>query len=125
MFKWFSAISNTVTRWAGSPLASIIAFLLVLTWFLGIPFVQGGFHNNSYQLLINTGTTIITFILVFLIQHATNIGQAAIQLKLDEIIIKMGETDNRFASIEEKSEPELQELKQELLENIDKTIDGT
>jgi low affinity Fe/Cu permease len=75
-------ISN-VTGWLGSFPAICLSVGLVGLWFVGILFVHQGFKNNSYQLLINTGTTIVTFLMVFIIQNTQNRDGRAMQTKLD------------------------------------------
>ena len=72
-----------VTAWLGSFPAIILAATLVGAWFAGGAFVTGHFKNNTYQLLINTGTTIITFLMVFIIQNTQNRDGRAVQAKLD------------------------------------------
>lgn len=72
-----------ITGWLGSFPAIMISLGLVLVWFVGAFFVKGGFSNNTYQLLINTGTTIITFLMVFIIQNTQNRDGRAVQAKLD------------------------------------------
>ena len=76
------AIAN-MTAWLGSFPAIFLSFLLVGGWFVGVFFVHGGFTNTNYQLIINTGTTIITFWMVFIIQNTHNRDGKAIQTKLD------------------------------------------
>jgi low affinity Fe/Cu permease len=76
------AVGN-VTGWFGSFPAIIIAVALVVLWVIGGLFVTGHFSNNTYQLLINTGTTIITFLMVFIIQNTQNRDGRAVQAKLD------------------------------------------
>lgn len=72
-----------VTGWLGSFPAIFMAAALVAAWFAGGAFVKGHFQNNTYQLLINTGTTIITFLMVFIIQNTQNRDGRAVQAKLD------------------------------------------
>jgi low affinity Fe/Cu permease len=74
---------GNVTGWFGSFPAIVIAVALVVLWFIGAIFVTGHFGNNTYQLLINTGTTIITFLMVFIIQNTQNRDGRAVQAKLD------------------------------------------
>ena len=79
----FNRISTVVTRAAGRPGASIIAFMLVLIWALCGPFFD---YSDTWQLVINTSTTIITFLMVFIIQQSQNKDTMALQLKLNELI---------------------------------------
>src|SRR3954469_25529768 len=74
---------GNVTGWLGSFPAILFSFVLVASWFVGGLFVNGRFSNNTYQLLINTGTTIITFWMVFIIQNTQNREGRAMQAKLD------------------------------------------
>jgi low affinity Fe/Cu permease len=74
---------GNVTGWFGSFPAIVIALALVVLWFIGGLFVTDHFGNNTYQLLINTGTTIITFLMVFIIQNTQNRDGRAVQAKLD------------------------------------------
>ena len=76
------AVGN-LTGWLGSFPAILLSFVLVGAWFVGALFVTGHFSNNTYQLLINTGTTIVTFWMVFIIQNTQNREGRAMQAKLD------------------------------------------
>jgi len=80
----FSRMADHITDWTGNPWASILAAVIVTAWLLGL--FRYGVQDSNYQLLINTGTTIITFVMVFLIQHSTDRGTRALQLKLDALI---------------------------------------
>lgn len=99
----FDKIACAVAHYAGRPLATILAVLVVLVWAVTGP-VFG--YSETWQLVINTGTTIITFIMVFLIQASQNRDGAAIQAKLDEII-RAGEARNEFIGLDEKTEDEI------------------
>jgi len=77
-------MADHITDWTGNPWASILAAVIVTAWLLGL--FRYGVQDSNYQLLINTGTTIITFVMVFLIQHSTDRGTRALQLKLDALI---------------------------------------
>lgn len=80
---WITRSIGKVTGSLGSFPAIVFAVVLVVAWFLGGFFVSGHFANNTYQLLINTGTTIITFLMVFVIQNTQNRDGRAVQTKLD------------------------------------------
>jgi low affinity Fe/Cu permease len=95
-----------MTRAFGHPAAVAIAMLIVLLWVVGLPFA--GFSNQVYQLLINTGTTIVTFVMVFAIQHTTNKETRAIMVKLDEMIRAMPNASDSFIAIEDESEKEVE-----------------
>src|SRR5438045_1867961 len=106
--KFFNSFSNVVTRATGKPAAFIIATLVIITWAITGPI----FHfSDTWQLVINTGTTIITFLMVFVIQHSQNKDTVAIQLKLNELIAASREASNRLISIEDLTDEELDVLK--------------
>jgi low affinity Fe/Cu permease len=92
----FTAVANTVARAAGMPLTFIACCAVILIWAVTGPLL--GF-SDTWQLIINTGTTIVTFLMVFLIQNTQNRDGAAIQAKLDELI-RVSEARNRFIGIE-------------------------
>jgi low affinity Fe/Cu permease len=94
-----------MTRAFGHPVAVAIALVIVAAWVIGLPFV--GASSTTYQLLINTGTTIVTFVMVFAIQHTTNKETRAIMMKLDELIRAMPRARDSFIGIEEESDGEL------------------
>ena len=114
MMGGFERFANRVSSAAGRPRAFLIAFLIVVTWGLSGPI----FHwSDTWQLVINTGTTIVTFLMVFLIQNAQNRDASAIQAKLDELIRAGGKARNEFIGIEHLSESELVALRR-VLETI-------
>ncbi|MDQ6788720.1 MAG: low affinity iron permease family protein [Acidobacteriota bacterium] len=103
-------------RWTacetGKPVTFISAAVIILIWIVTGPF----FHfSDTWQLVINTGTTIITFLMVFLIQNTQNRDTEALQLKLDEIIRAIKEANNRVLNLEELDEDELDEIREEYL----------
>jgi low affinity Fe/Cu permease len=104
----FEKIATAVTKATGSPSAVTIACLVIVTWALTGPIFS---YSDTWQLVINTGTTIITFIMVFIIQHSQNKDTTAIQLKLNELIASNARASNRLVNIEDLTEEELQALK--------------
>jgi low affinity Fe/Cu permease len=104
----FDKISTVVTRTAGRPGASIIAFSLILIWGLCGPLFD---FSDTWQLVINTSTTIITFLMVFIIQQSQNKDTLALQLKLNELIACQPSASNRLIDIEDLTEDELIVLK--------------
>ncbi|MDO6430577.1 low affinity iron permease family protein [Flavitalea sp. BT771] len=102
--SFFENFSQKVTRATGSTPAFIIAFAIVLIWAITGPFFH---YSETWQLVINTGTTIITFLMVFLIQKTQNKDSMAIQLKLNELIASHEYSSNRLVNIENISEDEL------------------
>jgi low affinity Fe/Cu permease len=108
MNRYFERISASVAMACGQPGAFILALSIILVWAVTGPI----FHwSDTWQLVINTGTTIVTFLMVFLIQNAQNRDASAIQAKLDELIRAGGKARNEFIGIEHLSEPELVALR--------------
>jgi len=106
--RTFNKFSTIVTKATGTPAAFIIAFLVILVWGITGPIFN---FSNTWQLVINTGTTIITFLMVFVIQHSQNKDTKAIQLKLNELIAASSEASNRVVSIEDLTDEELEVIK--------------
>lgn len=99
--------STAVTRWTGGSSAFAIAFFVIVVWGTTGPI----FHfSDTWQLVINTSTTIVTFLMVFLIQRSQNKDSLAIQLKLNELVAAMNGASNRLIDIEDLSEDELATL---------------
>ena len=94
----------SVTKATGSTAAFILAFIVVLVWAISGPFFH---YSENWQLVINTGTTIITFLMVFLIQKAQNKDSLAIQLKLNELVAAHEFASNRLVNVENMSEEDL------------------
>jgi low affinity Fe/Cu permease len=106
--KLFDRISTAVTNAAGTPYAFISAFLVIVIWGVSGPVFD---FSDTWQLVINTGTTIITFLMVFIIQQSQNKETRAIQLKLNELIASNKNASNRLIDIEDLTEEELITLK--------------
>ena len=103
----FHRFARLTSRIVGHPLAFSVAVLLIITWLSSGPF----FHfSDTWQLVINTGTTIITFLMVFLIQNTQNRDSEAMQLKLDELIRALKEADNKILNVEDLTEQDLDRL---------------
>ncbi len=103
----FSAFAQKTALWTGHPFAFLLAVTVVAIWVLTGPIFN---YSDTWQLVINTGTTIVTFLMVFLIQNTQNRDTLAIQLKLSELVLAMKGADNEFASIEDLTDEELQKL---------------
>ena len=95
-------------RWTSSSLGFSVAFGVVLVWLLSGPFLH---YSDSWQLFINTGTTIVTFLMVFLIQRSQSKDALAIQLKLDEIVAALSGASNELVAAEDLSEVDLEALR--------------
>jgi low affinity Fe/Cu permease len=106
--KFFDRIAGFITRAVGRPIASIIAILVVLIWALSGPAFG---YSEGWQLLINTLTTVVTFLMVFVIQQSQNKDALAVQLKLNELIASHERASNRLIDIEDLTSDELEVLK--------------
>lgn len=111
MGRLFERFAQMVAGWAGRPPAFVLAFLVIVVWGVTGPLFK---WSDTWQLVINTGTTIITFLMVFLIQNAQNRDAAAIQAKLDEIIRALDRGRNEFIGIEHLGERELIAIRDQL-----------
>ncbi len=105
--KLFATIANYVAKQAGRPIAFALAALVVIVWLVSGPYFG---YSDTWQLVINTGTTIITFLMVFLIQNSQNRDSAAIQVKLDELIC-VSKVKNFYIGIEHLTDEELDEIR--------------
>ena len=105
---WLEVLSTRVSEWAGGSSAFAIALGIVLVWAATGPL----FHfSDTWQLVINTGTTVVTFLMVFLIQRSQNKDTRAIELKLNELVAAIEGASNRLIGIEELSESDLETLR--------------
>src|SRR3954469_4034590 len=100
----FETLSEAVTGWAGSTSAFALALGVILVWGMLGPIFR---YSDTWQLVINTGTTIVTFLMVFLIQRSQNKDALAIHLKLNELVSAMEGASNRLIDVESLSEREL------------------
>jgi low affinity Fe/Cu permease len=105
----FSRFAKSTARATGRPIAFLLASLVVVVWALTGPLF--GF-SDTWQLVINTGTTIVTFLMVFLIQSTQNRDAEAVQVKLDEIIRAIGNAKNELLDLEELEEKDLDEIRE-------------
>lgn len=103
----FEKFSTQATHASGSTIAFLIAFLVIVVWLITGPLFN---YSNTWQLFINTGTTIVTFLMVFLIQRSQNKDSIAVHLKLNELIVAQKMASNRLLAIEEISEDDLKVL---------------
>lgn len=106
--KLFDKVAAKVTKAAGSPAASVGAILIVVVWALCGPVFN---YSETWQLVINTGTTIITFLMVFVIQQSQNKDTAALHMKLNELIASSPQASNRLVDLEELTEAEIEAVR--------------
>jgi len=106
--RMFDRFSSVVTRATGKPVAFISAFIIIIIWAVTGPIFQ---FSDTWQLVINTGTTIITFLMVFVIQQSQNKDTVALHLKLNELIAATKGASNRLIDVEDLTPEELEILK--------------
>ena len=107
--SWFLSVANTLSRFAGHAATFIGAILLVILWALLGPVFR---FSDTWQLVINTSTTIITFLMVFLIQNTQNRDTAAIQTKLDELIRAIESANNALLDLEELDDKAIEKIRE-------------
>jgi len=106
--EFLEKFSYQATRATGTSVAFVLAVLVIVVWGITGPIFR---YSDTWQLVINTGTTIVTFLMVFLIQRAQNKDALAIHLKLNEIVAAMEGASNRLIDVEDLSEPEIDALR--------------
>lgn len=116
----FARFAKATALWAGRPGAFLIAAAAVIVWGLTGPIFD---YSDTWQLVINTGTTIVTFLMVFLIQNTQNRDSIAVQIKLDELINAVKEARNELIDLESLSDEDLEEKRKEMLELAEKAQD--
>ena len=112
----FGRMASTTAHWSGKPIAFLAAATCVVVWAATGPLFG---YSDTWQLVINTSTTIVTFLMVFLIQNTQNRDTMALQLKLSELVLAMRDAEDRFASAEDLSDDDLEKLHEELRARAD------
>jgi low affinity Fe/Cu permease len=105
--RGFHVFATMAANWVGTKWAFLVALLVITLWVGSGPYFH---YSDTWQLVINTGTTVITFLVVFLIQNTQNRDARAIHLKLDEIIKSIDQAHNEMIDIEHLSDDELQKI---------------
>jgi low affinity Fe/Cu permease len=111
MNRLFTAIATRIAALAGQPLAFTLALAAILLWLVTGPLFG---WSDTWQLVVNTATTIVTFLMVFLIQNSQNRDAAALQAKLDELIRAVATARNEFIGIEHLTDPEIETIRSRL-----------
>jgi low affinity Fe/Cu permease len=123
--RFFGRFAAKVTKFTGSSWAFVGAVVVIIVWGITGPMFH---YSDTWQLVINTGTTIVTFLMVFLIQHTQNKDSIALQAKLDELLASQEGASNRLINIENLPEDKLEELQKyytKLVEDAEKEDDHT
>ena len=107
----FGAFASKTSQLTGKPITFLLATGIVIVWAATGPIFH---YSDTWQLVINTGTTIVTFLMVFLIQNTQNRDTVALQLKLDELIIATSKAHNKIVGIEDATEEEIEQEKKKL-----------
>jgi len=108
MNETFSRIATISSQWLGKPISFIVSSALILIWAACGPFFH---YSDTWQLIVNTGTTVLTFLAVFLIRNSQNRDGTAIQAKLDELIHVSRQARNDLVRVEEKSKEQIERLR--------------
>jgi low affinity Fe/Cu permease len=111
MEKFFTTCSTRISTYAGQPFAFVIAVALILIWGVTGPLFD---YSDTWQLVVNTATTIVTFLMVFLIQNSQNRDAAAMQGKLDEMLRAMEKAREQFIGIEHLTDKQIGEIRARL-----------
>lgn len=111
MERFFTRVSTSIATAAGQPLSFVLATTIIIVWAVTGPI----FHfSDTWQLVVNTGTTIVTFLMVFLIQNAQNRDAAAMQAKLDELLRAVSKARDQFIGVEHLTEREIEMIRRAL-----------
>jgi len=115
MDQFFTKVASKSASWLGQPLAFIISTLLIVVWAISGPFLN---YSDTWQLIVNTATTVLTFLAVFLIQNSQNRDGAAMQAKLDEILRALDNAREQFVGIEHLTDVQICAIRDALEQDI-------
>jgi low affinity Fe/Cu permease len=113
--RFFTRCSSRIANLAGQPLTFAIALTLIIVWGVTGPIFK---YSDTWQLIVNTATTIVTFLMVFLIQNSQNRDGAAIQAKLDELLRAVEEAREQFIGIEHLTDQQIEEIRMRLEKEV-------
>ena len=121
MNRAFSEIASYISHQSGRPITFFLAVVIVLCWAVTGPIFN---YSDTWQLIINTGTTVVTFLMVFIIQNTQNRDQEALQIKLDELIRTMENAHTVLLDLEELDEEELDKIREDYLKLAKQAREG-
>jgi low affinity Fe/Cu permease len=116
----FAHFAQKTAAWTGHPIAFLLAVAVIVVWIVTGPIFN---YSDTWQLVINTSTTIITFLMVFLIQNTQNRDMLSMQLKLSELVLGLKGAENKYAAIEDLSDDELKALHEDCRLRAERTLD--
>ena len=119
--KLFTRVASYIAGLAGRPIMFVVALSIIIVWGATGPVFD---YSDTWQLIINTGTTIVTFLMVFLIQNSQNRDAAAMQAKLDEIIRALSDARNEFIGIEHKTDHEIEAIRSAIEQECGNAVAG-
>jgi low affinity Fe/Cu permease len=122
MDRLFTRVATLIANAAGQPLAFLLALGVVVVWAVSGPLFD---YSDTWQLVINTGTTIVTFLMVFLIQNSQNRDGAAMQAKLDELLRALEQARSHFVGIEHLTDVQIEQIRSALEKEVTATDDPT
>jgi low affinity Fe/Cu permease len=117
MDKFFTLCATRIATFAGQPIAFAVAFLLIVAWAVTGPIFH---YSDTWQLVVNTATTIVTFLMVFLIQNSQNRDAAAMQAKLDEMLRAIDKAREQFIGIEHLTDQQIEAIRAALEREVGK-----
>jgi low affinity Fe/Cu permease len=106
----FTRVAQSTARWTGKPVSFFGALAIILLWGISGPFFG---YNDTWQLVINTSTTIVTFLMVFIIQNSQNRDTAAMQIKLDELIVRLDGAREELLDLEQLDEEQIEKIRKQ------------
>lgn len=118
----FTRVTHTTASWTGKPASFFVAAAIIVLWALSGPFF--GF-NDTWQLVINTSTTIVTFLMVFIIQNSQNRDTAAMQIKLDELIVRLEGAREELLDLEQLDEDQIEKIRKQFADRAASARQGT